>query len=93
MSDATLNELRQRLTRMESRVCRIADFLGAQVGSPSKALVLIGTTDTEVHVETPAMDVTLSELVQFLTKEGKGDKVAHVYHNHRLVAILQPSRR
>lgn len=86
MADATLNEIRQRLTRVESRICRIADYIGAKVGDPMKALqVAVG--DTEVIVTTPVMDVTLSEVIHFLHKEGITGKVAVMFNGQKIAEI------
>ena len=83
-----LNEVRQRVTRIESRICRIADFLGARVGNPSVELKITGLGANGVNIDAPVMDVTLSEIVQFLTHNGIADKVAYVHHNGHLVATV-----
>jgi len=83
-----IHEVRQRVTRIESRICRIADFLGARVGNPGNELKITGVGEKGVNIDTPVMDVTLSEIVQFLTHNGIADKVAYVHHNGRLVATV-----
>jgi hypothetical protein len=90
MADATLNELRSRLTRVESRLCRIADHIGANVGSPDKELTIYEMTDTAVSIDTPAMDVTLSEIVNFLGRQGIKGKVAYIHFNNRIIARFEP---
>lgn len=85
--DTILREVRQRVTRIESRLCRIADHLGAHVGTPSKELCL-STRDGTLAVTTPAMDVTLSELLQFLTSQGVAGKVVFVRFAGRTVATI-----
>lgn len=86
-----LTEIRQRLTRVESRLCRVADKVGAGIDSPAKGLVIFDENEDEVHIETPALDVTLSEILHFLTKEGVTGKVAHVFFGDDLIAEIQPT--
>ena len=83
-----LREIVQRTTRLESRMCRIADHFGIRTGSPEKDLRIIASGDQAVHIATDAMDVALSELTAFLTRNGIKGKVAHVYFNDTLVATL-----
>ena len=87
-NEDALREVRQRVTRIESRICRIADFLGARVGNPSNELKITGVGVNGVNIETPVLDVTLSEIVQFLTANGIADKVARVHFNGRLIATV-----
>ena len=88
MADANLNEIRQRLTRVESRICRIAEFLGAPVGDPKKALEITYETDAYVDVTTPVLDLTISEVIHFLHSAGKEGKVAHMYFKGQCVATM-----
>jgi len=88
MADANLNEIRQRLTRVESRICRIADFLGAPVGDPKKALEIQGKDTEYPLVHTPVMDVTLSELIQLLHSAGITGKVVDVQFGGRIIAAI-----
>lgn len=83
-----LQEIRQRTTRIESRICRIADFLGARVGNPSTELKITGVGEKGANIDTPVLDVTLSEIVQFLTANGIADKVAYIHFNGRLIATV-----
>lgn len=87
-NEDALREVRQRVTRIESRICRIADFLGARVGNPSNELKITGVGVNGANIETPVLDVTLSEIIQFLTANGVADKVARVYFNGRLIATV-----
>jgi hypothetical protein len=92
MADATLNEIRQRLTRVESRICRIADHLGANVGSPAKNLQIVPQSDDSiVIVSTPVLDVTISEVIHFLHKEGITGKVAFINFNGADIATIYMS--
>lgn len=91
MADATLNEIRQRLTRVESRICRMADFIGAKVGDPSKDLQIVPQPDDSfVVVTTPVLDVTISEVLHFLHKEGITGKVAYINFGGTDVAAIIP---
>ena len=91
----TLNEyeleMRQRVTRIESRICRIADHLGAQTGDPGKTLVVRVETDSRVDVVTTVMDVSLSDVIRFLTREGIEGKVVNLYFEGKLVARVYPA--
>jgi hypothetical protein len=85
-----LVDIRRRLTRVESRLCRVADHVGANVETPEKELSIYEETDTAISLDTPAMDVTLSEITRFLTKKGKKGKVAYVHFNNRVIARFEP---
>ena len=85
-----LLELRRRVTRIESRLCRLADHIGAHVGMPDKDLTLIADTANWVGIDTPVMDIGLSDITQFLTKQGKQGKTAYVYFNGRFIARFEP---
>lgn len=88
MADANLNEIRQRLTRVESRICRIADYLGAPVGDPKKTLEITYETDAYVDVTTPVLDLTISEVIHFLHSAGKEGRVAYMYFKGQCVATV-----
>lgn len=90
MSDTIITEVRQRVTRIESRLCRLADALGVSVGTPDKQLRITQETDGYVRIETQQMDVTLSEISFFLTKQGKQGKIALVSYKGRTVATTYP---
>jgi len=86
--EAILVELRQRMTRVESRICRIGDHLSVQMRAPKDGLRVIRETAAEVDVSAPVMDITLSELVAGLRKLGIQGKTAHVYFEGRLQATF-----
>lgn len=88
MADATLNEIRQRLTRVESRICRMAEAQGIKVGDPTKDLTIIRELDDAIVVGTPVLDVTISEVIHFLHKEGKAGKIAYVQLGGMHVATI-----
>lgn len=90
MADATLNEIRQRATRIESRICRMADALGISVGAPDKALTITKETEDFVRVDTEQLDLTISEVKLFLGKQGKQGKIALVSYAGRTVATIYP---
>ena len=83
-----LLELRRRTTRIESRLCRLADHAGVNVGSPVKDLRVVKLLGDTVVLDTPALDVTLSEVIHFLHKEGMGGKVAYVQFGGQHVATI-----
>lgn len=90
MAEATLNEVRQRVTRIESRLCRMADALGISVGSPDKQMEVTQEVDDYVRMNIGQMDVTLSEIKMFLVKQGIQGKIALVSYANRAVATVYP---
>lgn len=88
MADATLNEIRQRLTRVESRICRMAEAQGIKVGDPTKDLSVVRELGDAIVVSTPVLDVTISEVIHFLHKEGKAGKIAYVQFGGIHVATI-----
>lgn len=85
-----LLEVRQRLTRIESRICRLGNAAGVDTGTADKGLRILRQTEDTVSIATQAFDVGLSTIAHFLTKEGIEGKVALVYFEHRLVARFYP---
>jgi hypothetical protein len=86
-------EMRQRVTRIESRICRIADGLNIPTADPSKSLHIRYIEDKGVVIDTEVMDVSLSSIIRFLTKEGIEDKVVMIYFEGALVAQVFPKGR
>lgn len=84
------NEILQRVTRIESRLCRLGDALCIDLRASDKGLKLGTQTDITVVVHTPAMDVALSQIGQFLTREGIEGKVALIYFRGALMARVYP---
>lgn len=89
MTDSHI-EILQRVTRIESRLCRLGDALSIDLRSSDKGMKLGTQTDTTVAVHTPVMDIALSQIGQFLTREGVEGKVALVYFRGALMARVYP---
>ena len=88
---AAILETNQRVTRIESRLCRIAEALRVDVSTPTKQLDITFENPKVVYVSTAVLDVTLSEVVRFLTRQGKQGKIAHVFFNDSQIATVYPS--
>lgn len=85
-----LLELRQRVTRIESRICRLGDHVGANLSDTVKQIRIVDVDDTEVAVYIPALDVALSALMSALRDKGKAGKIATVWFDGRQVAQFYP---
>lgn len=85
-----VREIRQRVTRMESRICRIADHLKIDVRAQKDGFRIQNETASELQLSVPMLDVALSELLRYLDKEELGQKAVHVYLGGRQVATLYP---
>ena len=86
-------EMRQRVTRIESRICRIADALSIQTGDPNKTMWRINEPTPVKGVAcigTAVLDTSVSDVIRYLTKEGIEDKVACLYFEGQLVARIYP---
>ncbi len=89
MTDSTqdmLAELRQRVVRIESRICRLGDHIGANLSDTVKQVRIADIDDTEVAVYLPALDIALSALLNLLKEKGKAGKIATVWFDSRQVA-------
>lgn len=87
------NEMRQRVTRIESRICRIADALNIATGDPSKTMWKTDEPNPVqgvVCISTSVLDASISDVIKYLTKEGMKDKVAWLYFEGQLVAVIYP---
>lgn len=60
-----VREVRQRVTRMESRICRIADHLKIDVRAPKDSLRIQHETADELELSVPILDIALSELLSY----------------------------
>lgn len=86
-------EMRQRVTRIESRICRIADALNVPTGDPSKTMWIMPTVHAHkntVCIGTTVLDASISDVLRFLIREGIEGKVACVYFDGLLVARIYP---
>jgi hypothetical protein len=85
-----VREVRQRVTRMESRICRIADHLNINVRAPKDGFRIQHETADELELSVPMLDIALSELLSYLHKEELDQKTVHVYFGGSQVAMLYP---
>ena len=85
-----IEQVLQRVTRIESRLCRVADHWGIKTNSPDKYMELYHETDKVVFVSTDVMDTALSDILRFLRDQGKQDKVAHIFFMGSQVATIYP---
>ena len=86
-------EMRQRVTRIESRICRIADAPKIATGDPSKTMWKIDEPSPVkgvVCIGTSVLDASVSDVIRYLTKEGIADKVACLYFEGQLVERIYP---
>lgn len=64
-----LNEINQRVTRTESRIVQLGDFVGANLRAKQKIEVIYGA-DSEVYVAVDALDVSFSRVASVLRDAG-----------------------
>ena len=86
-------EMRQRITRIESRICRIADSLNILTGDPGKTMWKINEPNPVagvVCIGTAVLDASISDVIRYLTKEKIEDKVVCLYFEGQLVARIYP---
>lgn len=91
--DLIVREVRQRVTRIESRICRIADHLQVNLRPPKDGFCIRSETAEEIELSVPMMDISLSELLNYLHKEELDQKAVHVYFGGSQVATLYPHRK
>ncbi len=89
MSDQ-LTEVLQRVTRLESRLCRLGEHMGTSLRTTSKGLRITEHTEHAVSVATPALDIAVSEVHSWLRKQGIEGKVVLLYFRFQLIARLYP---
>ena len=86
--ESIVRDIRQRVTRIESRICRIGDEMGISLGEPKKGLYVLNESEDEVKVSTLVMDISLSEVLHFLNSHGIENKDALVLYNGIEVARI-----
>jgi len=86
--DTIVREIRQRVTRIESRVCRLGDTLNIQLTNPKHGLQLIQETAEVVEISTAVMDITLSELTSYLQRQKLKNRDTDIYFEGQLIATL-----
>lgn len=87
---STIDEVLQRVTRIESRLCRVADHWGIKTNSPDKRMVAYYENTKIVNIDIDAMDTSVSDILRFLRDQGKQDKVAHIFFMGSQVATIYP---
>lgn len=85
-----VREVRQRVTRMESRICRIADHLQVSFRAPKDGFRIQSETAEELELSVPMLDIALSELLNYLHKEELDHKTVHLYFGGSRVGTLYP---
>lgn len=90
MCDDITTDIRARVTRIETRLVKIAQSIGIETGTPGKGLKLRGVENEQAYVYTDSFCVSLADIHNFLTKEGIQDKVCLVYFGGQLVARVYP---
>lgn len=83
-------ELLQRVVRIESRICRIADHWGIRTSSADKHMAIYYENAKIVNVDVIAMDTAISDILRFLREQGKQDKVAHIFFGGSQIATVYP---
>jgi hypothetical protein len=86
----TEDQILQRVTRIESRICRISDHWGIKTNSPDKNMSIYYENAKIVNVDIDVMDSALSDILRFLRDQGKQDKVAHIFFGGSQVATIYP---
>lgn len=89
-TDELLRELRQRVTRIESRIVRIGEHVGAPISNPLADMLIDCAEDGTLLMYPRAMDVSLSGLRAELRKKGMEDKIAEVWFGGHRVATIHP---
>lgn len=90
MCDDITTDIRARVTRIETRLVKIAQSIGIETGTPAKGLRLRGVENEQAYVHTDSLGVSVLDVHKFLTKEGIQDKVCLVYFVGQLVARVYP---
>lgn len=92
MSADSLNtvtaEIRDRVTRIESRIVKLGEHMGADLRTNARVLVQprAGLCPT---VTIDSLDVSLSRITQELTRLGYGTRGIPIIHNGRHVATME----
>lgn len=88
--DLIAREVRQCVTRIESRICRIAEHLQVNMRPPKDGFLIRSETAEDMELSLPMLDISLSELLNYLHKEKFDQKVVHVYFGGVRVVTLYP---
>jgi hypothetical protein len=85
-----VREIRQRVTRIESRICRIGDGLDISLRSPKNGLKVLSIAEDVVEVHTECMDIAISELISFAERSGFSNLEVDVFHEGYLITTIIP---
>ena len=66
--DQVVREIRQRVTRIESRICRIGDALDISLRNPKEGMRVVSVSAEAVELSIDCCDTALSELISFVEK-------------------------
>lgn len=83
-----VREIRQRVTRIESRICRIGDGLEISLRNPKKGLKVLSVSEDAVALSTECLDIALSELISFSERNGFADREVDIFHGDVLISTL-----
>ena len=86
--ETLLRDVRQRVTRIESRLVSMGEQLGAVMHSSNKAMVL---SESGTEVDIVGLDTSFSDVLHFLEKEGIQGTAVRVFHKERHVATINPT--
>lgn len=82
-SEQTLREILDRVTRLESRLVQLGDYVGANLRSKQKIEIV------DDHVEIDALDVSVSRILAEIRQRRPGMRGAvSVFHQSRRVMSL-----
>lgn len=88
--DQIAREIRQRVTRIESRICRIGDALDISLRNPKEGIRVISVSEEAIELSIDCFDVALSELISFVERSGFSNLEVDVYNGRNLIATLLP---
>lgn len=86
----TLREVRQRVTRIESRLVNLGEQLGAVMHSSNKAMAVSYAADNDftADVELVGLDTSFSDVLHFVEKEEVADGIVRIRHKGKLIGII-----
>lgn len=85
-TERTLEEIRDRVTRTESRLVQLGDYVGANLRSKQRIEIVHG--DDGSHVEIDSLDVSMSRVLTELRNARYCGHDIEVRCKHRLVCKL-----
>jgi hypothetical protein len=83
-----LHEINQRVTRTESRIVQLGDFVGANLRAKQKIEVLQDKATGEWYVQIDALDVSLSRIASALRDAGHNTGVIIIQYKDLFVGDI-----